>query len=146
MNTNILRSPILSEKAYKHMEKGIYTFMVDKKSDKKQIARVVEHQFGVKVTKVNVSKKAQKSKRIAQSRKEVMVGGGKKATVWLAAGQSIAILSPKKDKKEKKEKVSKESKGSNVSKGRDEGKDKEPKKGIFSRFTKSDDKRKEKSK
>lgn len=146
MNTNILRSPILSEKAYKHMEKGIYTFMVDTKSDKKQIAKIIESQFNVKVTKVNVSKKARKSKRIANSRKEVLVGGGKKATVWLAKGQSIAILSPKSEKKDKK--VSKESK---VSKGKEsdnkkEIKENDTKKGLFSRFSKSDDKRKEKSK
>lgn len=139
MNTNILRSPILSEKAYKHMERGIYTFIVDTKSDKKQIAKQVERQFNVKVTKVNVSKKAQKSKRIAQSRKEVLVGGGKKATVWLEKGQSIAILSPKSEKKGKKEKA-KETKQT------DKSGDKKESKGLISRFRKSDSKKEKETK
>ncbi len=142
-STSILRSPILSEKAYKQMEKGIYTFMVDKKSNKKKIAQIVERQFNVKVVKVNVSKKAQKTKKISGTRKEVKVGGGKKATVWLASGQSIAVLAPKA---EKKEKVSKGSKVKEASKDKKESKDKEPKKGLLSRFTKSKEKGKERSK
>lgn len=139
MNANILKSPILSEKAYKHMETGIYTFMVDKKSDKKQIAKQIERQFNVKVTKVNVSKKAQKTKRIANSRKEVLVGGGKKATVWLLKGQSISVLSPKSDKKEKKDKA-KESKDANKLDNKKESK------GLISRFRKSDSKKEKETK
>lgn len=98
MNLNIVRKPILSEKAYKQMEKGIYVFQVSKNSSKKQIASEIKKQFNVEVVKVNVLKTAPKSKRIAKTRKQAQVGGGKKAMVYLAKGQNIAVLSPKTDK------------------------------------------------
>lgn len=79
------------------MEKGAYTFLVDGHTNKDQIAKVVEQQFGVKVTKVNVAGVTAKQKRIAMTKKFTRVGGGKKAIVYLEAGQSIPQLSPKKE-------------------------------------------------
>lgn len=99
------------------MDKGLYTFLVDTKADKAAIAKAVAQQFAVSVEKVNTEMIAPKTKRIVKTRKMVKVGGGKKATVWVKKGQSIASLLPKaketktKTKKEKEvEKVSAEGK------------------------------------
>jgi len=101
---HILKKAILSEKAYKLMEQGVYTFLVDSNSNKDQIASFIKNQFNVKVKKVNISLFSQKQKRIANSRKFVSVGGGKKAIVYLEAGQSIPLLSPKSDTKKESKK------------------------------------------
>jgi len=103
--SDIVQKSILSEKAYKQMEVGIYTFMVNPQATKKQVAQAVKQQFAVDVKKVNVAPKAAKSKRIAKTRKFTSVGGGKKAIVYLAAGQNIAMLSPKTKKEIKSKKA-----------------------------------------
>ena len=99
--SDIIQKSILSEKAYKQMEAGIYTFLVDPRTNKDQIEKAVENQFGVDVKKVNVTSKATKSKRIGKTRKFTQIGGGKKAIVYLTAGQNIASLSPKTKKETK---------------------------------------------
>jgi large subunit ribosomal protein L23 len=98
----VIKKALLSEKAYVQMEKGVYTFMVDKNATKNEIKRAVEEQFKTKVRKVNVLGKAAKSKKITGTRKNVLTGSGKKAVVYLAAGENIAMLSPKKESKTKK--------------------------------------------
>ena len=104
--SDIIKKSILSEKAYKLMEKGLYTFLVDSRATKNQIAKAVSDQFTVQVKKVNVLSKFSKMKRIAKTRKQTEVGGGKKAIVYLAGGQKIAALSPKATAKETKVKKS----------------------------------------
>lgn len=94
----VIKKTILSEKAYALMENGVYTFLVDRKASKDQIKRSIEDQFSVKVIKVNVTRRPKKMKRIARTRKQVATGGGKKAVVWLAKGQSISMLKPKNEK------------------------------------------------
>lgn len=101
---DVIKKTILSEKAYKLMEKGLYTFLVDTRANKKQIAKAVSNQFAVEVKKVNVMTKSTKMKKIAKTKKEAQVGGGKKAIVYLKPGQKIAVLSPKAAAKEPKAK------------------------------------------
>lgn len=103
---DIIKYAILSEKAYKLMERGIYTFMVAKRASKNQIADQIKNQFTVDVARVNIAKAPPKVKRIMRTRKTVKVGGGKKAIVQLAAGQTIALLSPKTKSTVKKVKSS----------------------------------------
>lgn len=90
------------------MEKGAYTFLVDRTARKEEIAKAVSKQFSIEVIKVNVTKIQSKAKRIAKTRKTAKVGGGKKATVWVKHGQSIASLLPKIDKKVTKKSGEKE--------------------------------------
>jgi len=61
--------------------------------------------FSVSVKKINVLGIGAKQKRIAKTRKTVTVGGGKKAIVYLKAGQTISVLSPKAQSKVKKTKI-----------------------------------------
>lgn len=102
--SDVIKKAILSEKAVKLMEKGIYTFLVTRQATKDEIAKAITDQFAVSVAKVNVASFAPKTKRIASSRKQTKIGGGTKAIVWLAPGQTIASLSPKAKKASKKEK------------------------------------------
>lgn len=130
----VIKKALLSEKAYAQMEKGVYTFMVDKNASKNEIKKAVEEQFKTKVKKVNVLGKAAKRKKITGTRKEVLTGNGKKAIVYLAAGENIAMLSPKK-----------ESKTSKTSKNSKEVKIEDKKPGLLAKITRSN-KRKEKEK
>lgn len=122
----VIKKAVLSEKAYAQMEKGVYTFMVDKNASKNEIKRAVEAQFKTKVKKVNVLGKAAKSKKVTGTRKDVLTGSGKKAVVYLKAGENIAMLSPKKESKSTK--ASKENKEVKVS---------DKKSGLLSRITRS---------
>ena len=101
-STDVIKKAILSEKAYKLMEKGIYTFLVDYRATKNQIAQAVKKQFSVDVKRVNILAVASKKKRVGRTRKFTDVGGGKKAHLTLAPGQNIPMLSPKKEGKAKK--------------------------------------------
>ena len=98
----ILKKAVLSEKAYAQMKRGIYTFLIDERAKKADVAKSVEAQFGVKVKEVRVLRFAPKTKRILKSRKTALSGGGKKALVTLSSGQSIALLAPKAEKGKKK--------------------------------------------
>lgn len=95
--TSLIKKAILSEKGYKQMEKGVYTFLVDESATKEDIKRIIKDQFSVQVKKVNMAKFAPKRKKIAKSRKTTLSGGGKKAIVWLAPGQEITMLVSKKE-------------------------------------------------
>ena len=102
---SLIEKALQSEKAYKQMTSGIYTFVVAQSAKKKQIKKLIENQFSVKVKKVNKAKFAPKRKRIAKSRKTTAVGGGKKAIVYLREGQEIAMFMPKRTEKNKKQQL-----------------------------------------
>jgi len=127
----IIKKAVLSEKTYKQMENGLYTFLVDGRSTKYEITKSVENQFKVNVLHVNVFKKAPKTKRISGTRKWTKIPGSKKAAVYLAPGQKIEILSPK-TAKESKNKSVKGSKGENVK--QEEKSETKEKKGLLSRI------------
>lgn len=116
---HVLKKAILSEKAYKQMERGIYTFLVAAGSTKQEVARAVKNQFNVDAIKVNVSRIFPKTKRIGRTRKRILIGGGKKAIIELKSGQSIPMLSPKTESK----KIKKTSKEKEVQKITAEGKE-----------------------
>src|SRR3989344_7277115 len=99
---SLIEKALQSEKAYKQMASGVYTFVVAQSAKKKQIAQLVEKQFSVKVKRVNIAKFAPKRKRVGKTRKTTAVGGGKKAIVYLKEGQEIAMFMPKKTEKNKK--------------------------------------------
>lgn len=95
----LIKRAILSEKTYKLMESGIYTFLVARSATKGEIAKSVEKLFDVKVARVNVLKKAAKAKRIYGTRKYSRTGIRKKAVVVLQKGQTIGLFTTKKESK-----------------------------------------------
>ncbi len=117
MKNNIFRKAVISEKAYQNMEHGIYTFLVEQSATKNDVVGAVKKYFSVDAVKVNITPVSGKKKRVNKTRKLVLVGGGKKAVVWLKAGQTIGALSAKtgsnkSDKKDKKSKqIEEKSKG-----------------------------------
>ena len=97
MKSNIIKRAIISEKAYKGMEHGIYTFKIEKTASKNDVVSAVKKYFSVDAIKVNITQISAKKKRVNKTRKFVSVGSGKKATVWLKSGQKINALSAKTD-------------------------------------------------
>lgn len=60
----IIIAPIVTEKSNNSLQEGKYTFKVNKKATKVDIAKAVEKLFGVKVLKVNTMNVNGKKKRV----------------------------------------------------------------------------------
>ncbi len=88
--TQIIISPIVSEKSYVLATAGKYTFRVHDDAHKTQIRQAVEELFDVKVQSVNIVKVQAKPKRRGMTRGTRP--GWKKAIVQLREGQSIEIF------------------------------------------------------
>ena len=86
----VIIHPVVSEKSYALIGEGKYTFRVDDRAHKTQIAHAVEEIFDVKVAEVRTSKVRSKPKRrgLHQGRSR----SWKKAIVQLAPGESIALF------------------------------------------------------
>lgn len=86
----ILVRPVVSEKSYALMAEGKYTFRVDDRAHKTQIAQAVEKVFDVKVAGVRTSKVRAKPKRrgVHQGHSRAW----KKAVVQLAPGDRIDLF------------------------------------------------------
>ncbi|WP_353931634.1 50S ribosomal protein L23 [Okeanomitos corallinicola TIOX110] len=63
---DLVRRPILTEKATVMMEQNKYTFEVTPKSTKPQIRAAIEDLFQVKVVKVNTSLPPRKKRRVGK--------------------------------------------------------------------------------
>lgn len=85
----MIRSPIITEKATMGSQYGQVTFRVPVGADKDIIRKAVEAVFKVKVTKVNTSTQLGKTK-IFKGRKAFR-SDSKKAIVTLAEGQTIDV-------------------------------------------------------
>lgn len=84
---DLVKTPIVTEKATLLMEQNKYVFDVDAKSTKPQIKAAIEHLFEVKVVSVNTMHKPPKKRRVGK-----FVGYKphyKKAIVTLAEGDSL---------------------------------------------------------
>jgi large subunit ribosomal protein L23 len=93
MAKNILIRPVVTEKSEKTSKKGVYVFVVDRGSNKLEIAKAVEAMFSVSVVDVNTIIIPGKMK--SRSTKTSVVRGirpaYKKAYVTLAEGEVINI-------------------------------------------------------
>ena len=63
----IIVKPIITEKSNDGLQEGKYTFKVNKKATKIEIAKAVEKLFNVKVLKVNTMNVKAKKKRVGYS-------------------------------------------------------------------------------
>ncbi|GAA5534478.1 50S ribosomal protein L23 [Deinococcus metallilatus] len=87
---DIIKQPVISEKAYAGMERGVYSFWVDPKATKTEIKSAVQQVFGVTVVGISTMNVPGKRKRVGR-----FVGqraDRKKAIVRLAEGQTIQAL------------------------------------------------------
>ena len=86
---DVIRRPVITEKAMKSSEHNQVVFLVDLNATKPQIKKAVESVFGVKVTAVNTLRQEGKTKTV-RGVKGVR-NETKKAIVTLAEGQSIDV-------------------------------------------------------
>jgi len=89
-NANIIKYPLITDKATRLLENNQYSFIVDRNSDKITIKNTIEYLFDVKVTKVNSCRLPRKKKRVGK-----YVGWKpqyKKAIVTLAKGDVIDLF------------------------------------------------------
>ena len=88
-NSDLLISPIITEKTTMLQERGKFTFEVSKGATKDQVRKAVTDIFNVKVTSVNIINKKGKPKTFGRNR--VITPGSKRAIVTLASGETINI-------------------------------------------------------
>jgi large subunit ribosomal protein L23 len=89
---DVILRPVVSEKSYGLLDRGVYTFVVAPGSNKIEIRHAVEVIFGVNVVSVNTLNRPGKRKR---NRKQQTFGkraDTKRAIVTLAPGQTIPIF------------------------------------------------------
>jgi large subunit ribosomal protein L23 len=86
----IILEPVVSEKSYALMADGKYTFRVDDRAHKTQIASAVEQVFDVRVAAVRTSQVRSKPKRRGVHKGKTR--SWKKAIVQLAPGDRIELF------------------------------------------------------
>ena len=87
---DLVRRPIVTEKATLLLENNQYTFEVDPKAQKPEIKAAIEALFNVKVVSVNTQKPPRKTRRVGK-----FIGHRplyKRAMVTLAPGDSITLF------------------------------------------------------
>jgi large subunit ribosomal protein L23 len=87
---NVIIRPVVSEKSYALIAEGKYTFRVDERANKTQIAKAVEEVFEVSVATVRTAKVRPKPKR--RGLHSGSTRGWKKAVVQLAPGERIELF------------------------------------------------------
>lgn len=107
----VLKRPIITEKALSLSTLGKYTFEVDKKATKAEIKKAVKNAFGVDAQAVQVIKVRGKTRRFGRRRKTISLSDWKKAIIQLAPGQKIDIYSVPGEVEEKRPSSAKASDG-----------------------------------
>lgn len=92
----IIKQPIITEKSLKDSASGVFTFLVDPKASKHQIANAVSHFFSVDVTKVTTTTLKGKTYRVRNTRIVKPKPTFKKARVYLKKGQKIDLFEVEK--------------------------------------------------
>ena len=88
---DVIIAPVITEKCNALMQEKKYTFKVNPKAGRIEIARAVEELFKVKVAKVNVMNYLGKAKRAGRTAKMGRRADWKRAVVTLAEG-TIEII------------------------------------------------------
>ena len=89
-SAQVIKYPIITDKATRLLENNQYSFIVDRHSDKITIKATIEYLFNVKVIKINTSRLPRKKKRVGK-----YIGWKpqyKKAIVSLAEGNVINLF------------------------------------------------------
>jgi len=104
----VLIKPIITEKSLLMAHVGKYTFLVDRRATKPQIAQACKEYFQVTPIEIRTITTRAQAKRQTGKRKVFMPSDGKKAILVLAKNQSIPLLakwfSTEDTTKEKKDK------------------------------------------
>lgn len=107
----VLKRPIITEKALNQSALGKYLFEVDVRARHLDIKKAVKKAFNVEVVKVEVMRIKGKTRRFGRRRKTIALGDWKKAMVQLAPGQKIDIFTvPQEEEKPVREEKKEEKK------------------------------------
>lgn len=87
--TNVLQSPVVTEKSSSAQANQKYVFMVHSAANKILVKQAVENAYGVKVKGVNIIPVLKKTRMVGRGRHITKRLNGKKAIVTLAPKQSI---------------------------------------------------------
>ena len=87
--SDIIISPVITEKSTLLQESGKYTFKVINEANKDSVKKAVEELFEVKVSSVNIIVKKGKPKTFGRNR--IITPSYKKAVVSLNDGETINI-------------------------------------------------------
>lgn len=90
--SNVLKRPLITEKASFLNTQGRYVFAVDRQATKKEIKNAVEKIFKVKVIGVQTIGVKGKKRRSLKTRKQTARADWKKAVVGLKEGDKIDIF------------------------------------------------------
>ena len=91
----VIRKPLITEKATNALDLNQYTFEVDPRAAKPQIKEAVEKMFDVKVIGISTMNPPRRTRRVGRfSGKRAQV---KKAIVRLAEGNSIQLFPESED-------------------------------------------------
>jgi large subunit ribosomal protein L23 len=88
----VLLRPVVSEKSYKRLDDGVYTFVVHPDATKLQIRAAVESIFKVQVAKVNTLNRSGKTRRNRRSNTTGRTPATKRAMVTLAGNDRIELF------------------------------------------------------
>jgi large subunit ribosomal protein L23 len=89
-SAQIIKYPIITDKATRLLENNQYSFVVDRYSDKSSLKTAIEYLFDVKVIKINTCRLPRKKKRVGK-----YIGWKpqyKKAIVTLSEGDVINLF------------------------------------------------------
>jgi len=95
--TTVIEKPVITEKSIKEVAEHNYTFLVDKKANKNQIAKAIGKIFKVNVLNVRTIKLSGKTKRVGKKGKVKKFSDKKKAIIKIKSDQKIDIF-PEGDK------------------------------------------------
>lgn len=88
--TDIIITPVITEKSSRDAENNVYTFKVSESANKTEIKKAIESAFDVHVTKVNTLNTKSKDKRVGRYTGKTKTY--KKAYVTIADGEKIEII------------------------------------------------------
>lgn len=89
---DVILAPVVSEKSYTALDRGVYTFVVHPEATKIEIAQAIEQIFEVRVLRVNTLWRKGKQKRTGWVTGQR--SSQKRAIVRLADGDTIEIFNP----------------------------------------------------
>ena len=89
---DVIIRPVVSEKSYGLLDRGVYTFIVHPSANKIEIRNAIESLFGVRVTGVNTLHRQGKRKRNRRTFTYGTRPGTKRAIVTLAEGDRIDLF------------------------------------------------------
>jgi large subunit ribosomal protein L23 len=89
---DVILRPVVSEKSYALLDRGVYTFVVHPDANKIEIRHAVEQIFNVSVVKVNTLNRPGKRKRHRRQMKLGKRPDTKRAIVTLADGERIPLF------------------------------------------------------